>query len=225
MTRRFRKSDITTHYSREYSGPAVNVKVYAFPHDAHPAQEKVMADFGCDRATAEKALEYAYESAQEEFWQQMKEDGKEIFGPRAGVYSMGRMGGWLYVAGIGAEAWEEWDAVKVAKWGRLVRACQSLIDDLTSWDSVRNMIEANRWAEPGAELHNFRDVGDDTYFKSECVVDAKRVRRAAPVLLAALKEIFDSASPHLDNAEDQIRVIRNVAREAIAAAEGSAVAV
>lgn len=235
MAKRFTKSDITIHSSQEYTGPAINVKVYQFPHDAHPAHDRVMAEFGCDRPTAEKALEYAWEAAQERFWELMRENHvPEIFGPDAKAYSMGRSGGWLYVESpYFGPCISGWSARMVAKWGRLVRMAQAEIDYLTSWEYVKGEIEANRWAEPGAEKYNFIDTpsdatdssGEGTPATAVCVVDAKRIARAAPKLLAALKSLQAALTEHgLRNVRKRFSlcIADAEASSAIAEAEGRA---
>lgn len=214
MTKRFRKSDITTHYSQDYSGPAINVKVYQFPRDAHPAQARVMAEFGCNRSTADQALEFAYETAQRTFWADVQDVVQEIFGPKAQAFSMGRSGGWLYVGGINADAeawallkeWQTWDARMVAKWGRLVAWCQEAITHLTSWDFAKEEIQ--EYIERATEE-----------------ADAERVRDAAPALLDALLDLENCPDLNLEELDEVTLSALEKARAAIALATGKEVAV
>ena len=152
---RFRKADIETHSERFHGRkPAVNVKVYNYPNTS-----KVVDAFKCSEPVASKALEYAFESAQQRFWEDVQDVARDIFGPRVKVYSEGRSGGWLIVEGINEDV-ESWDAIAVAKWGRLVKWCQEEIESLTSWECVHEDIEANEWAKEGAELYNYMDLKD-----------------------------------------------------------------
>ncbi len=75
----------------------------------------------------------------------------------------------MIVDGINEDV-ESWDAIAVSRWGRLAQWCGREIEFLTSWEYVREDIEANRWAEEDAEAYNFVDLPDG---RSECLVDLK----------------------------------------------------
>ena len=163
-----RKSDIQLRRYYRESVPTINVKCYHFG----PSAEVIMARFGCDRATAEKASEFAWQSACEQFWREMPETVSEIF-PGAKCYSDGRSSGWLVVTGLPEV--ESWDAVMVGKWAKLVKIVAAEIDYLKSDGYVLGEIEANQWAKPGAELYNFIDDNG----KTQCLADLKAAAIAA----------------------------------------------
>jgi hypothetical protein len=175
---RFYKKDIDFHGDRPYSPrhPAINVKVYqrTLPDTV------VMDKFGCDEKTAEKAIEFAYESAQERFWEDAIELAKEIFGKGAKVYSEGRSGGWLVVHGL-TEV-QDWDAIKVGKWGRFVHQIEDTMKGYLDPEGWLEEIESNRWAEMGAEKYNFIETRDG---KMACVVDIVRIQTEAKVAYLA----------------------------------------
>ena len=162
---RFRKADIETWgaFNRRTT-PAINVKVYHYP-----TTSKVEDAFSCSESVASQALQFAFESAQQRFWEDARDEARTIFGKHVKVYSEGRSGGWLIVDGINEDV-ESWDAIAVSRWGRLAKWCEREIQFLTSWDYVKEDIEANRWAEDGAEAFNFLDFKDG---RTECLVDLK----------------------------------------------------
>lgn len=166
-----RKSDVETHgvgfSSRAW--PALNVKAYHFG----PDESDVMARYGCDSKTAEKALRFAWESAVERFWESATQYVAEIF-PGVKCYSEGRSGGWLIAHGL--EDPEEWDAVTLAKWRKLARMIDSELAWLCDPANVHEDIAANQWAKPGAELYNFIDGADG---ETHCIADMKAEAAAA----------------------------------------------
>lgn len=183
--------------------PAINVKVRGAScyYDA----DKVAKHFKCDRATAEKALEFALDSAREMFWEDAQEEITERFGPPAKVFSDGRSGGWLVVQGLldvdcweegtcdtdsPAEKWEEFE-----KWVR-----EDIMARAQDVDGMLEKIDANRWAEPGAERYNFHDAKGVT----ECAVDRKRREAASADLLAALELSLEFLKAN-DDGEDDVR--------------------
>jgi hypothetical protein len=175
---RFCKEDIDFHSDSPYDTrhPAINVKVYGRTLSSN----KVMEKFGCDEKVAEKALEYAYESNQELFWEEAKYLAEEIFGKDVRVYSEGRSGGWLVVNGLSQVA--DWDAPKVSKWGHFVRQIKAAMEGYLEESRWLEDIESNRWAEPGAEKYNFIDTKDG---KTACVVDIVRVQTEAKIAYLA----------------------------------------
>jgi hypothetical protein len=163
--RHYSKADIDTH-SERFNGlkPAVNVKVYSGPRTS-----QVEDYFKCSEEVASQALQYAFESAQGRFWEDVQDVARDIFGKHVKVYSEGRSGGWLIVQGINTDV-ESWDAIAVSEWGKLAHWCAREIAYLTSWDYVREDIEANEWAKDGAELYNFRETKDG---RTHCIADLK----------------------------------------------------
>ena len=163
-----KKSDIDTHGERGRIYPAINVKVYRMGWN----DETVSEHFKCSPETASKAARYSFESAQEQFWEDVKEEAHELFG-NVGVYSGGRSGGWLEVHDL--PELEYWNAIMVSKWARLEKWVREEIAYLTSWDYHREAIESNQWAKDGAEKFNFTDRNG----KTECIADLKAAAVAA----------------------------------------------
>ena len=178
MPKGYTKEDVEFHaeYYRP-SRPAINVKVYRYP-----TPWQVEDEFNCSIATAEQALGYALESAQYRFWEEAQELVDYYLAPQFGkvkVYSEGRSGGWLVVDGLGYREDVEdcWDALDLTAWYRFEKAIKETIKYLCSWEVVKEDIEANRWAEEGAELYNYYEFADG---HSECFVDMKQENRACP---------------------------------------------
>lgn len=146
---RYRKSDVEMRGTR----PALNVKCYR-----HPSVDDVVEHFKCSEGVAEKALQYAWESAQQRFWEDVPEWARNRWGGHVKVYSEGRSGGWLVVEGLYPV--DSWDAIALARWAGFARGVQKEIDYLASWEHVREDIEANEWAKEGSELYNFLDLKD-----------------------------------------------------------------
>jgi hypothetical protein len=160
-----RKSQIDTRIDRDTHGqelPCINVKVHQYGIYAPEVAEY----FGCSEAVAEKAIEYCYESAQQQFWDEMPELAREIFG-RCEVHSHGRSGGYLCVHGL--PPMESWDAIMVGKWCKFANMVTAEVSYLTGRDYTLEQIEANQWAKPGAELYNFLDRAGETL----CIADLK----------------------------------------------------
>lgn len=154
-----KKTDIQTHrdgFGRK-SRPAVNVKVYSFPTVAD-VQERFPA---CDDATAEKALECAFENSCSSFWECVQDTAEHYLSKRFGnvkVYSEGRSGGWLVVEG--ASDIESWNALDVSAWGNFARAINSDVQYRTSKEYVLEDIEANEYYKPLSDRFNFIDAKD-----------------------------------------------------------------
>ena len=176
---RYSKGDIEFH-AEHYrpSRPAVNVKAYHFP-DIYD----VMDAFDCSEETAQAALNYAFESAQEIFWYETAQElANYHLSPRFGsvtVYSEGRSSGWLVVDGLGyrEDVEDSWDALDLTAWYAFEKAVKAEVEWLTSWEQVRDSAEANRWAEEGANQYNFYEFSDG---HSECFVDMKAEGKACP---------------------------------------------
>lgn len=175
----FKKTDIQTHTDGGYGTyyPAVNVK----HHGSSGLHQAVMEKFGCSDSVAEKALEYAWESACRSFWEYWQDTTGDLEnglygspeyayfpGYKVRVYSAGRSGGWLIVQGLPPV--EEWDAIAVNRWAKFQKDVKADVEYRLGKEQVLEDIEANRWAEEGAELYNFTDTKKGTF----SIVDIKK---------------------------------------------------
>lgn len=152
---RYSKHDIDTHNvnygKREY--PAINVKVRSFGRGV--SEE----DLNCPERVFNRAMEYAFETACQVFWEQAPEIVAGILGVMAKeVCRAGRSGGWLVVTGL--PPIEEWDAVMLAKWRKTESTIRAMIKGLSEKERVKEDIIANEWNKPGAELYNFYERGN-----------------------------------------------------------------
>jgi hypothetical protein len=113
----YRKADVDTHCNETYHGPvpAVNVKVELITLQADRVAERAK----CSLACAQQAIDWAFEFAQERFWEDVQEFAVECFGAGVKVWSSGRSGGWATVAGL--EDLEDWDAIALTRWKRFRR--------------------------------------------------------------------------------------------------------
>lgn len=152
------KADVLRDYhSREGRElPALNVKSYDRPEYT---AERIMREFGCTEAAAERAAENVYESEREQFWEydalelinhvMHGDDGSE-FKPSGlkespyKVYSEGRSGGWLIVHGLAPVS--EWDGAMFQKWRKYARLIKETIAWKLTWEAARELIECNEWA-------------------------------------------------------------------------------
>lgn len=184
---------VTVHDGR----PAVNVKVQNFggPDLLAAIRER----FGCDLETAEQASEMAWESATSNFWRDWSgPDIEDRFGQGYRLVTFeagGRSGGWLEVYGLPDDIDYDWSPELVAQWASFEADVLADVAHYTAAETILDDIEANRWAEPGAELFNYLDRNGETV----CVVDEKRIRDAAPDLLAALERLASSYQTCLNN--------------------------
>jgi len=176
---RFTKNDIEVHSDGNgyrYAHPAVKVKVYKLGCET----QEVMDKFGCTEEVAEKAIGYAWESAQEQFWGYWGDTtgglenglyGSSEYayfpGEVVEVYSEGRSSGWLVVHGLPPV--EEWDAVMLSRWNRFQTAVLSDVKYRISKEMLMEDIESNQWALPHADKHNFADTDKGTV----CIATAK----------------------------------------------------
>ena len=159
-----KKSDVKLHGDFLRQGyPAVNIKVYRMDW----SNDTIEKQFECDSATAEQAGQFAFESAQEQFWETMPEVAKEVFGT-VKVYSGGRSGGWLEVHGLPDV--ETWDAIQLGKWAKFERMVNGEVKYLTSWARIKESIKSNQWHKPGSEAYNFIDRNGETV----CIADLKQ---------------------------------------------------
>lgn len=173
----YRKCDVQTHSDRRYGAqyPAVNVKVYRFP-----SVYDVQALFPeSDEETLRTALQYAFDSACECFWEdwmgQDELDFLDFYFPGAGarISCTRRSGGWLIVQGIGAV--EDWDCIALSRWRRFEKAVTDDVRYRTSLDSIIASIAMNQWHKPLSAKYNFFDTPDGT---PVCVADARAELRA-----------------------------------------------
>ncbi len=163
----YSKSDVEFH-SANYYAPyysAVNVKVKGL----YPLEYKIEDEFNCSEETAEKALQFAFDSACDLFWNDEAQSiADDTFDYDVKIYSAGRSGGWLIV--IGLPDFDTWDAINLSKWHSFENKIKAEVNYLTSWEAMKDAIDANRWAEEGAEQYNFYEKSDGESF---CLVDWK----------------------------------------------------
>lgn len=173
---KYTKQDVEFHSDGygQTAHPAVNVKVRNFGNNKGVSEcGAVMAAFKCSEAVAEKACEFAFDSACRAFWDGAQDVADEAFGKGvAKVYQEGRSGGWLVVHGL--PDLESWDAVMLGKWRKFEREIKADVADHTSWEYAEDAIRANRWAEEGAFQYNFIDGPDG---KVLCFADLEKVYR------------------------------------------------
>ena len=138
----YSKRDCETHrlgYGST-SAPAINVKVRDF---APGLRESLIGEDGFPgEAMVDRALEFAWETAQECFWEDAQELARETFG-KVRVYSEGRSGGWLVVLDIGHPS--EWNAVMIQRWGAFQRKILATVKSYCDPEWSRDLIEANGW--------------------------------------------------------------------------------
>lgn len=163
-----KREDVEFHSDGHGRGgnPAINVKCYSF------GGKLTAKELGCSDATFERAMGFAWDAACQAFWERAQERAKELF-PNGKLYSEGCSAGWAVIHGLPDV--ETWDAVALGKWASFARWCREEIAYMTSRETVKSNIEANRWAEEGAEAYNFCDDGG----KTVCMVDLKRDAVAA----------------------------------------------
>lgn len=163
---KFTKEDVQFHEDRPWGElyPAINVKCYNYIHS-----RKVQEKFKCSEKTADKALEFAFESAQERFWEDAQEEAKEIIWEGVKIYSAGRSGGWLIAQKLGDV--KDWDAIALSKWRKFVKYVENEIKYLCSEEYVLEEIEANKWYLEGAEQYNFFEGKDG---KTRCMAEMKQ---------------------------------------------------
>lgn len=137
--------------------PALNVKHYG---PVEYTAERVAEHFGCDKATAERAVGFVYGSAVEIFWEQHALDALNfaMLGDKGAsevkpaglgespfkVWAEGRSGGWLVVEGLPDVA--AWPGATFQKWRKFARLIRDEMTYLASWDYGREMLEENEWA-------------------------------------------------------------------------------
>lgn len=126
-----RKTDVEISYHQGHHGcPMVNVKVYRgiesvrLPHSDFPGLTREYVD----SLDEEKELLWAWESATETGWEDVKSDAEEVFGSGVKVWSAGRQGGWCVVEGLPDV--DTWDAIMLGKWSRFAKGARAVADDV-----------------------------------------------------------------------------------------------
>ena len=160
-----KKLDVETHgehYGKQY--PAINVKVYHYP-----SYDIVIEKFKCSKETAERAITFAYESAQEIFWDDVESWAKEVFGGHVEAYAQGRSGGWLVVHNL--DPIESWDAIMLTKWASFEKRVKDDIKCRCELSYVLEEIESNEWYKDGSEAYNFVDTKEGSH---KCIADLKQ---------------------------------------------------
>lgn len=139
---RFRKSDVQFHSDGYRAAhPAVNIKVknpYLWEH-----VDKAKKEFECSEETAEKTLNWAFDSGCEQFWDWAQQQADELFGPCIKVWQEGRSGGWLIVEGL--PRWDDWDAIDLMYWYRFQKRIKEAVKFYSSWEYLKETIEGNPW--------------------------------------------------------------------------------
>lgn len=148
--KRFTKDDIEFHSDSMYATQhaAINIKVQNF--GGYNALYKLVDELKCTEQQAELALQEAWQSIQAEFWFDIDYVADVHLKSTFGIikcYSEGRSGGWLvphYRYGnmplASRKTIESWDAIKVAAYGRFAQAVQRMIDDVISYEAVKEWI-------------------------------------------------------------------------------------
>ena len=162
----YKKDDIEIYYDRSFRGgkPSVNVKAYDFGRGLSED------DFpNCSEETFERAMEFAFEMAQENFWSESAQELCDNYLQRGKVFAAGRQSGHLIVDGL--DPVETWNAIMVNKWALFERAIRKTIKYLSSKATIKENIDANKWYEEGAEQYNFIDTKEGN---SLCISGLKK---------------------------------------------------
>ncbi len=167
----YKKTDIRVHRARLYAAdvPAVNVKVRK---SLYPVVEAVMERWSVTKELAEKAVDLAFCTHQEQFWEYWGDESNinEYFpGNYAKVYSAGRSGGWLEVHNL--KDLEYWDAIDVMRWYRFQRDVLLDVEYHTSKEVLLESIDSNDYYKPYSSQYNFVQRADGTSF---CLADARQ---------------------------------------------------
>lgn len=142
--------------------PSINVKCRRF------APNLTKERLNCDGDVFDQAMTYAFEAAQERFWEETQDLAEHHFSHlrRAGeikVYSAGRNSGHLIVGGLPPV--DEWNAIEVSAWGRFCRSIQDCIEYHCNSEMIIEDVLENRWNEKGARFGNliYTESGVVTY--------------------------------------------------------------
>jgi hypothetical protein len=174
-----KKSEVQRHTDHGYGCPypAVNVKV----HRLGVTTQDVVDRFGCTEAQAEKALEFAFEAACQQFWEYWQDttgccenglSGSPEYayfpGYKPVAYSVGHSGGWLIVQGLPPV--EDWDAIMLRGWAKFQRHVLEDVKYRIGKDTMLEDIEANEWYKEHADQYNFYQGKGK---QSVCIADVK----------------------------------------------------
>jgi len=171
---KYTKDEVQMHsdgWSR--ANPAVNVKVYG----RTLCVADVVNQFGCSEEQAEQAIQFAWESAQEAFWDDWtSEETIESYFPYIGAkaYGEGRSDGWLAVHNLPDV--ETWDAIMLSGWREFEKDVLADVKRCASKEQILDAIAANEWHKEGSERYNFCDTEDG---KTVCIADLKQQAIAA----------------------------------------------
>jgi len=156
--------DVETYRECGKVYPSINVKHYNWPYSG------ISKHFpNADENDIEKASGFAFDSAQERFWEDAQELAEHLFTwQTVEVCSLGRSGGHLAVDGIGIP--EEWDQDELELWQDFEKGVKENIEYACSLESIIDSIEANRWAEPMSERYNFIETEKGDF----CVADIRQ---------------------------------------------------
>lgn len=133
--KRYTKADVRFHDDGPCrpAYPAVNVKVHHLP-----TVDDVMCEFGCTETDAEKAMEFAWQIAQQMFWDSVQHIATECLGDHVEAFAAGRSNGWVVVRNL--EDWEKWNAVDLSKWHKFEKAVKQEVAELTSWKEMKRAV-------------------------------------------------------------------------------------
>lgn len=159
-----KKKDISQYFSNGKNYPSINVKVRKLVGGDISAEE-----LKCSEETREKALEFAFETQQKQFWDEAQFLAEVCLERNVKVYSEGRSGGHLIVEGL--PDIDEWDAVMCGRWFKFVKAIEEDIKWRCSKETLLEDILSNRWNEEGAEKYNFFDAEDG---QTVCISEMKK---------------------------------------------------
>jgi len=157
--RRYTRDDVETHGRGFYShgNPAINVKAHDFPY-VH--NRDVQSAWGQKYTEAQitRALNFAFESLQETFWEGWHEvlehpERDYDFFPQHTIRmdGEGRQGGWMIITGL--PDLDNWDAIMLARWRHLERVVREDVAYNCKFSTVKDLVEANEWLDiPTPEL-------------------------------------------------------------------------
>lgn len=149
------------YYYNGKTYPSVNIKV----HRLGVTTKQVAEKFNCSEAQAEQALEFAFETEQDDFAECWCVDDIASYFPKYNVkaYIVGRNGGHLIVDGLPDP--DEWDKKLQKQWDKFEHDVEEDIQYRISAEVLLGDIQSNRWAEEGASKYNFVETpkGDFCY--------------------------------------------------------------
>lgn len=166
-----KKSDVVFHADRCGVRAAVNVKLWGIREadpEAVALEEGHPAEFAREFAAwyqdlSDQRREEFFEIARQDGWDRLRDDGRQIFGASAEVYSEGRSGGWAVVASDGRRAFTRedvagWDAIALSKWARFCKWARQTCNDIPRsavWLAMANGFEPEHEAREEARQFAF----------------------------------------------------------------------